>query len=547
MDVQVQGSLDGATGEAAEPPLAGGTQTIWWSWTAPQSGVAVFSLDGYILNLFRGSSLPGLVDLIPRIDRQFVGFGGPFLIPVTEGDSVQVCAAAFGGGPVTLYIHSYPLPEAPVNDNFASRTAVNSAEYQTCVTLANSSLEPGEPDPAYRQPALPGFSGTLWWSYTAPVDGMLRLWTDSKAYSLILALYQGNDLSSLALIQNTNAGYGQISLPVKRGDIYQISLAGPSLLLDSYNLFFETLGPPNNDSFADAVQLEGSSLAVTGRTVGATQESGEPAAAPNSPGHTVWYSWVADCTARVRPVPSAPNSTPVLAVYTGPALDHLTRVPMSVYRPFEFVAIKDTVYNFQVDGSGSENFTLNLSRTPILPAVNDNFADAVQLCGSANSSDSSLLGTTVEPGEPAHLGATAAQSVWWKWQASLNGQYYVDAQNSLPRDCTLAMYTGTSVDALTLVTKGVGLMQVNAKGGEFYYIAGAAAAGAIGDIVLTIYPGLSDGTTYAVPGNLIQNPSFESQTSSAWGYLNCGGSVNEDGGQTDGRGYPLESMLSRAQ
>jgi hypothetical protein len=529
----VQGSLDGATLEDGEP-AGGGNGSIWWSWTAAQTGAARFRVEGGIIQLYRGSSLGELQDLVPTLDRgNFAGLDGPLLIPVQTGDVAEVCVRG-SGGLVTLHIESYLLPPKPANDDFIAGTVVSVSDYRSTVSLASSTFEAEEPSPTYRLPPIPTYSGTLWWNYTAPCDGVLRFWTDSPSYLAILGLYQGEQLASLALVQHQCGGV--VTQTVSKGDRYQISIAGPSLPLESFSLFIQTLEAPTNNDFANRIPLEGARLSVTGRTVAATRENAEPSVSTSRPGQTVWYSWVAPFTGRVVPaVTYADRTSPGLAVYTGPTLDRLNRVPMSVYQqPYAFLAIQDTIYLFQIDGSGTGDFVLTVTATPLPPSTNDNFADATVLRGTSFSALGSMLDATMEPGEPAHLGGTPAKSIWWKWLAPRNGTFSFYTGDSLVTDPVLAIYKGRSVDALTLVSKGVGLISLEARGGDIYSIAGAAPAAAVGDFVLNVSRFSPDPTPHDLPGNLVDNPSFESDSSSKWQYVNYGGAFHEFGAADGG-------------
>src|SRR5205823_7345594 len=56
------------------------------------------------------------------------------------------------------------------------------------------------------------------------------------------------------------------------------------------------VSPPANDMFAGAQALSGWSGTVTGTTVNATKEPGEPNHAANAGGHSIWYRWTPTST-----------------------------------------------------------------------------------------------------------------------------------------------------------------------------------------------------------------------------------------------------------
>src|SRR5213593_4436723 len=76
---------------------------------------------------------------------------------------------------------------------------------------------------------------------------------------------------------------------------------------------------PNNDNFAAAQAITGTSGSITGTNVEATKEAGEPNHAGNAGGKSVWYSWTAPRRARRRSTPPAPTSTRFSASTVGPA------------------------------------------------------------------------------------------------------------------------------------------------------------------------------------------------------------------------------------
>jgi hypothetical protein len=92
--------------------------------------------------------------------------------------------------------------------------------------------------------------------------------------------------------------------------------------------------------------------------------------------------------------------------------------------------------------------------TPPPPPGNDSFANARNITGCSASVMGTNLNATKETGEPNHSpdnnGGT--HSVWYQWQAPSNGTATFTTAGSA-YDTVLAVYTGTSVNALTLLGK----------------------------------------------------------------------------------------------
>src|SRR5947199_350463 len=83
---------------------------------------------------------------------------------------------------------------------------------------------------------------------------------------------------------------------------------------------------PANDAFASAQSISGSTGTVTGTSLGATKESGEPSHSGNAGGSSMWYRWTAPTAdpVTIDTVGSAFNT--LLAVYTGGSVSGLTTI-----------------------------------------------------------------------------------------------------------------------------------------------------------------------------------------------------------------------------
>jgi hypothetical protein len=156
---------------------------------------------------------------------------------------------------------------------------------------------------------------------------------------------------------------------------------------------------------------------------------------------------------------------------------------------------------------------------------NDNFANAEVLSGNSDQATGSNIDATGEPGEPNHSGYPGnRRSVWYSWQAPASGAVAVDTCGS-NFDTFLAAYTGTAVNALSVVasdddsaefcpglTSGVeSQIAFNATAGTTYWIAVDGVQGDQGGIILSLWmTGLGGGTPPAVPsdsdGDGVPNP-----------------------------------------
>lgn len=90
---------------------------------------------------------------------------------------------------------------------------------------------------------------------------------------------------------------------------------------------------------------------------------------------------------------------------------------------------------------------------PPPPPANDSFASAQAISGCSGTVNGSNISATKEVGEPAHFPASpgSTKSVWYQWQAVASQSVTINTIGS-NYDTILAVYTGNSVNGLTLVT-----------------------------------------------------------------------------------------------
>ena len=126
-----------------------------------------------------------------------------------------------------------------------------------------------------------------------------------------------------------------------------------------------------------------------------------------------------------------------------------------------------------------------------MPPINDNFADAIVLSGTSGQVTGSNVAATKETGEPNNPASNGGASVWWSWTATTTENVTINLSGS-SYDTILAVYTGTAVNALTLIASdddsGDGTtskLTFAATSGITYKICVDGYGGATGSIVLT--------------------------------------------------------------
>jgi hypothetical protein len=230
---------------------------------------------------------------------------------------------------------------------------------------------------------------------------------------------------------------------------------------------------PANDEFSAAEELSASlPVGATGSNVEATKETDEPDHAGIAAGHSVWYSWQAPGPGLVTVGTCGSDFETVLGVYTGSAVDGLTKVgsgsfsrgpkcAFSGQSEVTFKATAGTTYRIAVDGAAyeeefeEEEFEANtegeieLAIAPTAPPANDAFADSQALSGPFPFVEAQNWGATKEAGEPAHAGNKGGASTWYSWTAPRSGLVFGFACATF--ESLFGVYTGGAVNDLAPV------------------------------------------------------------------------------------------------
>jgi hypothetical protein len=145
-----------------------------------------------------------------------------------------------------------------------------------------------------------------------------------------------------------------------------------------------------------------------------------------------------------------------------------------------------------VSAPGKQSATNTADFGIVQPPPNDLFSNGTVVTGTSASVNGSNVRASREAGEPVHAGNAGGRSVWWTWNAPANGPVNIITIGS-EFDTLLAVYTGTSVSALSLVAnnnnQGPGYfsaLNFIATTGTSYEIAVDGFNGAAGSIRLNL-------------------------------------------------------------
>lgn len=115
---------------------------------------------------------------------------------------------------------------------------------------------------------------------------------------------------------------------------------------------------------------------------------------------------------------------------------------------------------------------------PPPPPPNDNFDHVQEIFGTFGSIEGTTLGATREAGEPVIPGTAGGPSAWYKWTAPTSGWQRFEITSPY-FNAAIGVYTGTALNALTLVTSDKELfpeVEFSAVAGTTYYLAIAGQA-----------------------------------------------------------------------
>ncbi|HJQ31444.1 MAG TPA: M12 family metallo-peptidase, partial [Pyrinomonadaceae bacterium] len=226
------GTNVGATKESGEPAHAGnaGGSSVWFTWQAPSSGRLTLMTAGSnfdtLLAAYTGTSLGSLTQVASNDDASNIDKTSTVNFKVTAGTVYRIAVDGWNGesGNVTL---TWLFTQRPANDDFVDAVVLSGASGTVTGSSVNGTKESGEPT------SMAGNAGgaSVWYSWTAPSNGALTLTTAGSGFNTLLAVYNGNSVSSLSNVaSNDDAGGGlttsSVTFNVNAGTTYRIAVDG---------------------------------------------------------------------------------------------------------------------------------------------------------------------------------------------------------------------------------------------------------------------------------------------------------------------------------
>jgi hypothetical protein len=601
--------IDFATREQDERPFSTDAvtagQTVWWKWTAPGDGLvqifvtntAVWPLFGVFDGVSFGSAvriplvIPYLNNLAPSFaialpgpppdpsaeifqfhaqkertyrigvdatvrPNEIILLGGPSKIgsiPPPPPPPLFVTS-----GPVTLNLAFVP---APNGDAFLAANEISSEGGGFGGNVNGAGSESGEP-------IQPGAIGrTVWFKWTAPSHGMYRFTALDSNGPVVLAVFQGSDLSNLFRIRTTATLWSSrcgnfwrtrpVTISARKGDVFYLQTDTLETgLTGNFQFAIDYFASPPNDDFTNRISLEGDVADFEGTNLGATAESGE-ATEVGSGGASVWYRWTASETGTITISTNAPVIYPRPTVTNFPSLfdtrpagtssSSITTVTIisgeinqgtrdcvafeaqpEIFQPFFTVyevsgGIRGNIvasgtnltafvnagmeYAIAFDSVGGVPGTTRMSLAFNRIAPNDKFSLATRVSGGHVRCTSYTLGASAEADEPAPDGKPAANSIWWAWTAASTGPATITYSGRL------GVYIGTDVTKLTPVSP------TSVSPGDFSFQAEYSAIYRIALDTKDNVPSAVNFDLEMVPPTISLSRNIQSPTGYAWFFI----------------------------
>jgi len=296
-------------------------RTVWYSWTAPETGAFYFDISSNDFN--------------PTLDIESAKDGGLTRIAYGYGndngnsrvafrvETGTLCYIAVYGGNYSSgnFVLNWGRANPPANDNFTDAIELTGVSGQTTGTNIDATPEFGEDTNGYQK--------SVWYSWTAPEPGAFYFDSYGSDFDtfLYLAVYTGsrvNSLTRIVVASGTENGNSSLVFRAETGIRYYIAVSDHSS--GSIVLNWRKANSPANDDFADALELTGISGQIEVPNEEATKEPFEPDHTGKGLEDSVWYSWTA---------PESDifyfSANWFAAVYAGLTLDSLTRITDSIF------------------------------------------------------------------------------------------------------------------------------------------------------------------------------------------------------------------------
>lgn len=471
----------GSTAEVGEPEdiQYETAKGVWYEFDAPSSGWYSFETAANLLviphlSVYRGT---GFSDFEATYDA---GVSRPTWLRAGDTYYIRLTAVPNSSTDHEDLSWSLEVPVVAANDDFANRQAISLDTGEAFTDLNGATPEHLEPVAYYTTTT---HQPTVWYEWTAPYDMDVKFTLDPPygRYGEV-GVYQGTTLATLVPIARMSGlDLLEIGFHALAGQEYQVQVGYYPFLfdgpVDQFVLGWEPTTLAGNDTFADAITIEGTAGSIASNNMGAVAvpESGTPDPEIEFQGDTrwgrpAWFRHVATVTGTHTFTVTAGSWDGIVALYRGTTLDSLEFVTNGIVdtgwgvQSFDADLVAAETYYLLIVGAtypGGQwddprnatwepdmipqgTFTLEwagINTGDDIENADVSFNDlnwyfsqvyggfdhgADEFLGSGACRVSSNVGATAQVGEPSHGGGfPATRSVWFEWQPGAGGSYEI--------------------------------------------------------------------------------------------------------------------------
>ena len=291
LPVSTTGDNFDATTEAGEQELEMTGATVWWFFTAPETGMVTVDTFGSdfdtVLHIYDGwfaGAGPGDINPVANNDQAGGTDQSQVTFPVVAGEFYEIRVGGFFGAEGNIMLNvQMGDPNPPPNDNFVDTILISGFPFTEMGDNFNATTEAGEQN-------LDITSATVWWFFTAPEDGDVTVDTFGSDFDTVLTIYEGffpgagpGDL--IFVTENDQAGgtnQSEVVFPVVGGECYEIRVGG--FFGDEGNITLNGILEPNAAVPGDCNGDGEVNLLDVGPFVEAISGGGDPCADINGDG-----------------------------------------------------------------------------------------------------------------------------------------------------------------------------------------------------------------------------------------------------------------------
>lgn len=213
---------------------------LWWAWDAPRSGLVVFDTrgSGFDTILFVYDSMRSI--LAENDDAYHLQSEVSF--EAEAGDSYYISVGGYAGATGDIILSWAFAGEAPgagpVNDDLADHLEFDSSEGRATGNSDSAGDEAWEGD-------LFG-AASLWWEWTPPTGGLLRVDTIGSDYDTTLTVLRGDspgELSVIGMNDDSSGLQSRVEFTAEAGESYLVRVAGYSGATGDIVLNWQVLEP----------------------------------------------------------------------------------------------------------------------------------------------------------------------------------------------------------------------------------------------------------------------------------------------------------------